>query len=430
MSQEDWPSWVKEKCTANNWQHPPCSSPLIWRELIDRGGKGVYLGGVTEFQKYTTHYYNIAPCTNEETEISIAAENLDMFKTIQLEVAQSKPSDPIIVCITHASCSTAYHLASLLLTQNVFKDNKLHLMLFDDSSHYELVNALALELQDMATPNLQEITIATSPHEAFTAVSALFILDYNDISEQSVTLPSSQEAAKIYTYYAGVIDYSANKNIRVVLVGPYANIGAGIMAHTVNSIDKKQFIASPAVAEYQACSILARKLNISSSDVSQVSIWGTCNSHSMIPDTSHTLVYHYKGSIVGNDSFSLPLDKCLFDKKWLKEDFPNLLTTRYVESKSSLVEAVTLTRLMKNWWNSESKAWHSVGVVLKDKEPPLCQPCRCINGIWEKVEGEETNNNEFKEKIDKIKDKLQEELKSVIVLSSQERKNEEDNMAQ
>ncbi len=50
----------------NGWRHS--SSPLVWRELLDRGGKGMYLGGLAEFQEYALHYHGISPSTEPATE--------------------------------------------------------------------------------------------------------------------------------------------------------------------------------------------------------------------------------------------------------------------------------------------------------------------------------------------------------------------------
>ena len=37
-SASEWPEWLKTQCDDKNWQH--ADSPLIWRELVNRGGKG------------------------------------------------------------------------------------------------------------------------------------------------------------------------------------------------------------------------------------------------------------------------------------------------------------------------------------------------------------------------------------------------------
>lgn len=34
-------------------------SPIVWRELVDRGGRGTLIGGANEFQEYALGYYGI-----------------------------------------------------------------------------------------------------------------------------------------------------------------------------------------------------------------------------------------------------------------------------------------------------------------------------------------------------------------------------------
>lgn len=43
-------SWLEKTCWSNDWKHE--CSPIVWRELIDRGGKGKLLGGMDEFLEY------------------------------------------------------------------------------------------------------------------------------------------------------------------------------------------------------------------------------------------------------------------------------------------------------------------------------------------------------------------------------------------
>ncbi|CAI9735662.1 ATP-dependent DNA helicase PIF1-like [Octopus vulgaris] len=49
--------WLCEICEANGWKHE--QSPIIWRELVDRGGKGVLIGGSNEFEEYAYGYYGV-----------------------------------------------------------------------------------------------------------------------------------------------------------------------------------------------------------------------------------------------------------------------------------------------------------------------------------------------------------------------------------
>ncbi len=45
--------WLKNTCNERGWSHS--SSPLVWRELVDRGGKGILIGGANDFQVSVVH---------------------------------------------------------------------------------------------------------------------------------------------------------------------------------------------------------------------------------------------------------------------------------------------------------------------------------------------------------------------------------------
>ena len=55
LSDSEWKAWLNETCSKHGWKHE--SSPLVWRELVDRGGSGTYLGGWDDFKKMTEHWY-------------------------------------------------------------------------------------------------------------------------------------------------------------------------------------------------------------------------------------------------------------------------------------------------------------------------------------------------------------------------------------
>ena len=519
LSQDEWPSWVQDICSNNGWSHPPTHSPMIWRELIDRGGKGVYMGSLEDFMNYADHYYNIVPETTETINGQIAAENMYMYNTLRLEEAQNKPTDPLRVCITNASSPLAYQLTSQIVLDKVFGANQtLHLQLLDTAESQDAVRGLAMELQDLAHPNLSLVTCTDSVHQAFKAVSAVFVLDEfnmsinegdngtqyeqifgtpavivstepavvveknelhqtdsgenaireskadngdedklqkqesqtettnqpktideqdagSKISEdatgelQAVFLSTAKEAvirdaAIKYDLYGGILDYAAQKDVRVIIVGQWSNTGAALMARRVTSIDKANFIASSTLAQSQACSVLAGKLGVASADVQHVGIYGRSQGYNVLADASTAQVYHYQGSIVGPDDFSLGVKKCMFDYRWLREDYPQAVLERHInkgnvygDRRVCVAEAAGLSKLMKDWWDGNDGAWHSVGVVLGDDSVAVSYPCVYRNGMWERIEKEDGN-----EELAKVVQQLKEELdKAVTCVAPPER---------
>ena len=69
-------TWLNQICHERGWEHK--SSPLVWRELIDRGGKGVLIGGASDFQEYVKGYYGLESGLKSDDMRKIGSEN---FKT-------------------------------------------------------------------------------------------------------------------------------------------------------------------------------------------------------------------------------------------------------------------------------------------------------------------------------------------------------------
>ena len=175
----DWPSWLSEQCSQCGWKHSS-GSPLVWRELIDRGGKGLYLGGLQEFEHYASQYHGISPSTTQELEEAIARENQETLLSLKLERESAPNIEPLRVCVTNASSQIAYHLVQQIATGRVYGEEKVvAIHLYDsDVEKREELEGVALELMDLASPVLYEIRVAESVKDAVDSVSVAFILDY------------------------------------------------------------------------------------------------------------------------------------------------------------------------------------------------------------------------------------------------------------
>lgn len=95
---EEWDKWLKETCSSREWSHNKC--PLVWRELIDRGGKGVLIGGANEFQEYAFGYYGVNPhrsvMTCEKWQKRI--KHIKLKRTRKRKQSSSQPSPQ---CLYH-----------------------------------------------------------------------------------------------------------------------------------------------------------------------------------------------------------------------------------------------------------------------------------------------------------------------------------------
>uniref|UniRef100_A0A8D0G4E3 Malate dehydrogenase 1B n=1 Tax=Sphenodon punctatus TaxID=8508 RepID=A0A8D0G4E3_SPHPU len=85
---DNWEQWLVDICEKNGWKHK--HSPIIWRELLDRGGKGLLLGGFNDFLEHAQHYYGITSYMLSEEMLRIAEENLQTNIDIEKEEEELK----------------------------------------------------------------------------------------------------------------------------------------------------------------------------------------------------------------------------------------------------------------------------------------------------------------------------------------------------
>lgn len=271
QSRSEWPSWLRDQCTASGWSHSS-GSPLVWRELVDRGGKGSYLGGLDEFVKYASHYYNVSPITSHEDELKIASENQSTFADDQLKAANVPRVEPLRVCITNATLPVAYHLSEQIATGQVYGNKVMVALHLYDSFPEKLheLEGLKMELEDLASPVLAEVVAACTLQQALNAVKTVFILDFPYQGSELRELTSTPSVVQKYHNYAKGIDFITRKDVHIIVSGCHSNTGAAIIAKYASSIPRSKVIAAPCLVEQQARAILATKLHVNGADIDQV----------------------------------------------------------------------------------------------------------------------------------------------------------------
>lgn len=378
LAPADWSSWLGETCSANGWSH--VSSPLVWRELVDRGGKGLYVGGVEEFERYAAHYYDVAPSTDAGSEESISMENASSLASEQLLKQSTLAVKPLTVAISNAGSPVAYHLAHLLATGAVFDSAcRLQVNLLDTPDQLSTLQGVAMEMEDLASPLLSAVNVSLSPEEAFASCDLVFLLPPPPSS--SATLHS---AALLYHSYASALNACTADtiNLKVIVAGKFANTGAAIIAR---ALPEKSVVAAPCLAEEQAKAVVSRRLGLKCSrNVSRVAVRG--RTEGGVADLSHTRVSSYPGAITGPAPFTLPLSRCVYEPGWVEGEFPKLLEAR-MGASCSLAEAVALGKLAAEWRRGgacSSSEWRSLG--LPGEGGVVCsQPAQLVGGAWKGV---------------------------------------------
>ena len=443
-SSEEWPIWLAAECGLHGWSHSE-SSPLVWRELVDTGGKGLYLGGLKEFEEYAWRYYAILPSTSPELEALIAAEDKLYYEKMQLELDEAVPEVLVKVCVTNANSSLSYHLSRLLATGAILGSSRVALHLYHQDMG-EACESIAMELQDLASPQLSYVKTTTSLREAFDGVKLAFLLDWSyNAANMALCSPEGKQWKEVmggvgclYQDYAQAVEAWASKDVKVCVTGCVANVGVAVMAASVPALSR-QCVAAPCLAENQARAVLGQQLHTNSSNISQVTIWGHTHGQ-VLPDHTFTRVKHFCGAVVGPDPFDLPVSLCEFKKEWLEKEFPRLVALRhqllegYREEGPVMAEAGAVADLARKWvLVEEGEKEDSHGTDVSDGDGP--EESDGVEGEdykmdKEKEEENRMNDSEYKLKEvqkeqDEVEEKDEDKLKSNTVEEVEEDDKEE-----
>lgn len=366
---DEWKSWLLSTCEERGWNHD--KSPLVWRELIDRGGKGVLIGGANEFQEYAQGYYGIESQLLSDDMNKIAKENLQCKTEIDKEEKEYRDlSQPINICVTNASSNVCYSLLGSLCRGEVFgEDVEMVVHLFDNTGKQEYLEGVKMEVQDMAYGLVRGVKVDTDVKDAFRDCSAIILLD--EILQGSKTKEEwIKENCKHFVNYAKVIDEVAKKSVKVLVAGAGpVNFNVAMMVKNAPSIPRQNFIAMSRLVENCAKSIVAERLKVSTVCVVDLIVWGNPNGVHYI-DVSKSRVHNYDGAIIGPSSFSVSGPEMIFDKKWLEEEYLELVKTKRTKEEeamnhqASMSQAAAINTTMMHWFKgSPSGQMFSLGVV-------------------------------------------------------------------
>ncbi|XP_075036318.1 putative malate dehydrogenase 1B [Mixophyes fleayi] len=427
---DDWEKWLIDLCVKNQWKHK--RSPIIWRELTDRGGKGLLLGGFNDFMEHTQEYYNVTSGMLSDLMKDIAAENMGAHIDLQNEEADIKQQfNPLHIWITGASMPACYSLIPILASGEVFglkKDIWLHLL--DDSTSEDVLQGLKMEAEDLAFSCLRKVTLHTMTDDAFLQADFVIVLD-DDLAKE---YQSSDDYIKMITeqcvWYGTLIDQNAKKEVKVIVSGStYTNLQALIIIKNAPSINQRNIVALPTQLEFEAKAQIAKKLSINSSVVKDVIVWGNISGINHL-DLHQSKVYKFESSIWGPSSFSRPLLTVTYDRNWMKNDLVTDWKKRK-QHRSGLSAANCIANVL-SWWQQESNTGEIVSLgVLNEGYFDLpgdivySMPVQFQDGYW-RVYTEVTIQEEVKEILLQAASELIKEKNIAFGIPQQEQTTEEE----
>ncbi|CAK8690492.1 unnamed protein product [Clavelina lepadiformis] len=432
-----WEGWLSDTCSENGWMHK--KSPIVWRELVDRGGKGMLVGGFNEFMEYANCYYGNTSDMMTDLMLKIKDENIttNYAKAKEKEYIKSL-SKPIHICITNASSSVAYHMIPSIASGYIFgKEVEISLRFLDHEKKRQHLEGVCMEAIDLAYPCLKNVTICTEPKEAFRdAAAVIFLEDEKCDTDDEKRHKKLQEYADQYKLYAEILDQVALNDVKIIVAGNgFVNFNTYVLVEHTSNINKQNIVATARLKERQAKALLSRKLNVNSAGIKNVISWGNCandaNSESIYLDISAGCVHGYDSAVWGPEWFSRPLLEMIYDNKWLSNNFisdHNVHMTSLegdLRHSASMSEATSIVTLLHDWVHgSGTNEMSSLGVKCEGwygiSNCVFSLPVRFTEGSYQVVWDIEVDP-ETKDKLKRAEANLKKDVRAVFQIEEEEK---------
>lgn len=400
---DDWELWLQNTCEKNGWKHT--RSPIVWRELVDRGGKGLLLGGFNEFMEHAQHYYFNTSNMMTDLMLKIGEENLKTHTEIQKEEDELRSLiKPLEVWITSASSRSCYNLLPMLASGEVFgMEQYISIHLLDSSDCEDTLQALVLEAEDLAFSLLRSVTMHTVSEETFLLADVIIVLDDVPLQENQSVEDSVSLLANRCKEYGDLIERNANAGVKIIVAGDtFVNLKALLIMSHAPSFPKHNVIAVATLLEWEAKAQLAKKLNVNAAVVKDVIVWGNISGVNFL-DLQLAKVYHYDSAIWGPPSYSRPLLEMIYDSKWLQNELLPQWTSRK-EHRRGMTAAYTTASVLRYWYQgSPAGEIVSLGVISEGQfgipeDIVFSMPVKFQDGRWE-VLSDMAISDEMKEKL-------------------------------
>ncbi|XP_039700493.1 putative malate dehydrogenase 1B isoform X2 [Pteropus medius] len=384
-----WEEWLEDLCKKNKWNHK--NSPIIWRELLDRGGKGLLLGGYNEFLEHAQLYYGVTSSMTTEMMKVIAQENLmTHIEDEQEKEALKQLIEPLNVWITSASSRPCYNLIPILTSGEVFgMHTEISITLFDDEKTEENLQILVTEMWDLVSPLLQSVSICTRVEEAFLQAHVIIILDDHTDKEVYTLEDCIRSRVPLCRLYGYLIEKNAHDSVRVIVGGKtFVNLKTVLLMRYAPNITHN-IIAVALGVEGEAKAALARKLKTTSSCIKDVIIWGNISGNSYV-DLRKAKIYNYESAIWGPPHFSRPVLSLIFDSEWVNKEFVATLEELTATGKQfgAILAAHSIATTLKYWYHgSPPGEIVSLGVLSEGQFGipegiVFSMPVKFENGTW------------------------------------------------
>jgi malate dehydrogenase len=300
------------------------------------------------------------------------------------------------VLITGAAGQIAYSLIFMVANGLALgADRKLHLHLLDIPPMAAKVDAVKMELDDIAPGLVESVLATTNDEEAFTGVDIALLVGARPRGPGMERKDLLGANAGIFKRQGQLLNTVASKDVKVVVVGNPANTNAYIAAHYAPSIPRENFTALTRLDMNRASSMLANRAGVHVRTVSGVLIWGN-HSATQVPDARFAATTAAVEEAASHgDARMLPA--LINDQEWLHGEFVSavqqrgkaVIAARGASSAASAAKAIC--DHTRDWVMGTGGRMVCMGVVSKgeygvDEGIVYSMPLTCTDGRYSVID--------------------------------------------
>ncbi len=322
----------------------------------------------------------------------------------------SKP--PVRVAITGAAGQIGYQLAFRIASgQMLGPDQPVILQLLEIPPALGALNGVAMELEDCAFKTLHGVVATDDAETAFQDASHALLVGARPRGPGMERGDLLLANAEIFSAQGKALDASADRNVRVLVVGNPANTNALIASANARGLDPRHFTAMTRLDHNRARAQLAQKVGAHVAGVDGVIIWGN-HSATQVPDLAHA-------TIDGQAALAL------VPRQWYEDEFVPSVQQRgatiiKARGASSAASAASAAIDHVRDWTEGTDGWVSMAVA-SDGSYGIAEgvyfsyPVRCRGGDYEIVQ--DLAIDEFcRARLDTTDAELREERRGVAAL--------------
>lgn len=193
-------------------------------------------------------------------------------------------SDTVRVTITGPAGQIGYALLFRVASGAMLGSHtRVELRLLEIPPAMDALRGVAMELDDCAFPLLDNVVMTDQPEVAFEGTDVAMLvgsrprgpgMERNDLLEAN---------AAIFSVQGKALNDQASKDVKVLVVGNPANTNCLIAQRNAPDLKPENFTAMTRLDHNRAVAQIAKKLDASVTDVSDLAIWGN-HSSTMFPD--------------------------------------------------------------------------------------------------------------------------------------------------